>query len=378
MKKNVVILGEAGDLYRTQLFISCVLSRFNTVNVTYIASKIGPTNAGGLKKILNIICRKVDQIFRECFLIYQALYADVLYIPAMSYKPRLLRIACLLKKPIIAEFYISVYDTMVLDRKAYGEGSRSARKFMKYDRRLQERTHVIYLNQTEATRYAGLAGLTFNSLQRCIIPLSVKERSKANLAYYTTKNTLFNVVWWGTYIPLHGLERIIEAFSKVVKQDLDCRLHILGNSEAKSEPFKKMVQERGLEKYIIIRNDVSFSNGLLEKFLVDECSLSLGVFGDSEKSRSVIVNKAIEAVGMKIPVLTQHSEAFKEYFEQDREIFYCEATADDIAQNILNIKKLDNLKVQAIVASGHAKFQANFSLIAANNKYEALLNDTLK
>ncbi len=356
--------------------MKCVMDNYQLFNLTYISAKPYYKLSGNpLICFIQKIKRRTHLIIRDIFILYQFLHADLVYFPAMFVHFRILKAAIFFKKKILAEYYISMFDTLALDRKTYSEHSVTAQRYKEFDTLLQKHSRAIYLNLTEARRYAALCQLNLDDLDYTIIPLCVKERTKALLYYYSHKDTPFNIVWWGTYIPLHGLEKIILAIKAVVKKDENCHLYIFGNNDEAAEPYGRIIAENGLTNHITIRNDVTFYNGKLEKFLTEHCALSMGVFGDSEKARSVIVNKAVEAAGMKIPILTQHSEAFSEFFQDGRSIFMCEPSIEVIADNILSIKSMTVAEVEHIVNNSFKVFQDNFSTAAAYAAYENLLKE---
>jgi len=45
----------------------------------------------------------------------------------------------------------------------------------------------------------------------------------------------------------------------------------------------------------------------------ENCDIALGVFGEAELGRSVVRNKLIESLSLRIPVVNQFPKAFKEF-----------------------------------------------------------------
>lgn len=311
------------------------------------------------------------------FSLFEIIRADYVYLVAMGLSQRRTKIefwfARLLRKKIISECYISFYDTLVLDRKTVPPHSSQARQLIKIDREMQKCFRVIYLNRTEARRYASLAGLTLAQINYRIIPLTVKERTKGELPYWKKEHQPFTMVWWGTYIPLHGLDKLIRVMA-VLHLSTQVHLYIFGNSEEKSLPYKKMVEEEGLSSCITLQNDSTFSNGRLESFLATRCDLALGSFGDSEKARSVILNKCIEATAMKIPLLTQFSEAFEEYFDSDS-LFYTANTLEAMEEKIRKIMRMSSSEIHSRTELAYGVYKNNFSEENVSSCYTRLLDE---
>ncbi len=364
---RIHIIGHPTDLYRYKTFVNTVL---NNRHKWGLSVSFRPRTGGFFKRNFH---RLIDL---SCNIVNIAM-SDYVYIPPMTigYDPFInhqFTIARLFRKKVIAEFYISMYDTFVNDRHECMPDSEQARKYLEIDRKLNCSYRAIYLNRTEATRYRSINHLPL--ADNCvIIPLSILERGKAHLNYYRGKSSVFNMVWWGTYIPLHGLDKLILTVKELIKTDKDIHFWILGNSEELSVTYRKIIDRENLNDYISIRNDITFSNGKMEKFLIENCDLAFGAFGDSDKAKTVILNKTIEAMGMKIPVLTQESVAFREYFDESA-ISYCENNIQDMAARICSIKNMSSADIDAMTENAYRIFRREFSTEASEKKYEALLD----
>lgn len=371
-------MGRPNDLYRTQTFVHKVMDAYERWNLSlsYFVSGRRKSRFPGWSIVKYLVKVPLNGVALS-FSLFEIVRADYVYLVAMGLSQRRTKIefwfARLLKKKIICEYYISFYDTLVLDRKIVPPHSKQARKLIKMDREMQKCFWVIYLNRTEARRYASLAGLTLAQINYRIIPLTVKERSKGQLPYWSNATKPFTMVWWGTYIPLHGLDKLIQVMAALHPSSL-VHLYIFGNSEEKSLPYKKMIEERGLSSCITIQNDSTFSNGRLESFLTAHCDLALGSFGDSEKAKSVILNKCIEATAMKIPLLTQFSEAFEEYFGSDS-LFYTTNTLEAIEEKIRQIMRMSSSEIHTRVELAYDVYKNNFSVENVFSCYTQLLDE---
>lgn len=375
---NIYVIGCPLDLYRTQTFVKVVMDSYKDWNLSisyFTFTRFNKRNT--LTRICKFFVYGIDLLYA----LLQICRADYVYCPAMVVGNGIgygveFAFARFLKKKIICEFYISNYDTFVLDRKVVPTNSRKAQKLLNLDRKLHTCYRTIYLNQTEAERYTSIAGYNISNLNNVIIPLTIKRRSFAELPYYSKYSGIYNIVWWGSYIPLHGLDKIISAIAEVVKVDQNIHFYIMGNSELKSLEYLEIVKRLNLNNIVTIRNDYSFNNGHLEPFLVENCDLAIGAFGDSEKARNVILNKCIEATSMKIPVLTQHSKAFKEFFSEDgNSIFYSDNSVEVLVDSILKIKHLSRLEIVRNVENAYNIYNSNFSVENSIRLYTNLLKE---
>lgn len=367
--KNIYLAGLTRGSYRTQNVIKYLLDNrypvyYNSLGTTFLANKKGwiLKLIRGINKVINLIVKS-----------YYIALADIVIIPAMcnEFQEELL-IANLFKKKIICDYYISFYDTFILDRETFPKDSRDARRLMNYDINLiKKATLTFFLNTVEAKRYLNLAGIPFQKNKHLILPLIVEEKTKCRLPYFNIPdNPKFNICWWGTYLPLHGLENIIESITFLKKNNkTEFHLYLFGTNDEDAVPYEKLISTLNLTEKITINNEMTFKNGLLEKFLREKCDLVLGNFGNSEKAKNVLVNKVLDGVAMQAPVLSGESKAPLEFFSE-RDIFYTTNSPQSIAEKIEEISSFQTYEVLNRTNRAYKIYKKNFS----SSAFEKRLN----
>ncbi|SOC80330.1 hypothetical protein SAMN06296241_1878 [Salinimicrobium sediminis] len=362
-------------------FIGKVMGGHRTENlIQLLLNKQQPLYYNSLKN-RNRLPGFLFSLFSKLSSLINIVLADVVIMPAMCNNFQFeFRIAVWLKKKIVTDFYVSFYDTHVLDKKPLPKGeivnmdSSAASKLWHNDRKIiKNADFTFFLNSTEAKYYLQLLDLNYSSEEHFILPICTEEWQDCELNYYSNKNQrTFNICWWGTYIPLHGLEKIISA-AQILKENykLNFHFHLLGTNREKARPYLKLIQDLNLSNVVSIHNDKTFSNGKLEGFLLKNCDLVLGNFGDSEKAKNVIVNKIIDGIAMKAPVLTGESLAPKEFFSEDQ-IFYTRNVPEAMALSIYNIAQYDESAINERVSAAHLIFKEFFSIDAFNRKVESI------
>ena len=103
--------------------------------------------------------------------------------------------------------------------------------------------------------------------------------------------------------------------------------------------YADQIRLQQLEEHVFLRKDLSFSDNSLPQYLVEKCDLALGIFGNTEKARSAVPNKLIEALSMKIPTLTMNSPALQEFFNPEIDFWVCQPSPESIAQSITKISE---------------------------------------
>ena len=376
--KKIYLIGKIIGSYRSQNIISILIK--NNYSVFF---DLGSNYLDGMKrnniwnKILIKIMKILDKILEFPRKLLMLVVSDVVILLAMNnMKKWELNLAKFLKKKIITDYYISFYDTEVLDRKNVGLKSSKAQKILESDRRIVDKANeVIFLNKVEAERYLKLIDRDLKDVNYRIIPLCIDKKDEVKMPFFNKKNDFITICWWGTYIPLHGLEKIIDAMEILKKEDIKFKLFLFGNNEREGEKYQKIVKELMLEKNITIINDYTFSNGKLTKFLVDNCDLVLGNFGDSEKSKTVLVNKIIDGIAMKAPVLNGESSAPDEFFDYSNDIWKAKNNPQNIAKKIKEIYLTDKKEVLRRVENSYKIYKKNFSEEAFEDKILSIIEE---
>lgn len=360
--KKIYLSGEIVGSYRSQNIIK-VLS---DSSIPYVAL---PT-ALHIPSFLPRILRKIFSLFGLIITIpYRILFifnATHLLILPMNWSVIVyfeLILAKIFRKTIIVDYYISIYDTAVNDRKTVSAGSISAKKLLLKDQlllRLADK--VIFLNKSESIYYQKISNYMVEKDKIAIIPLVIDfKKEKFELAAPRENKTLnseFNVCWWGTYIPLHGLENIIESFAYLKNKKIN--LYIFGDTDLKSKPYANLIERLGVQDFVKINNDYSFSNGKLAPFLIKNCDLALGNFGKSEKAKTVLVNKLVDSLALGLPCLTIETNATNELLNEGESVIYSSNLPLDIA-NIIEQLSNNLAYLEVVGKNGFDVYLNNFS-----------------
>ncbi len=328
-----------------------------------------------LRKILNFFIEVLKFPIKVLYL----LNSDTVIILAMNQSKIFdIYLAKLLKKKIITDYYISNYDTQILDRKNYSSKSIRAKLYKLQDKTaISKANKVIFLNKIEAKRYINLTGIKEEKINYEIIPLCKKELDfeKSELPFFKKNNKIITICWWGTYIPLHGLEKIILAGEILKKKNIKFRIYLFGNSEEKAKPYREKIKNLNLDNEIIVNNEYSFLNRKLPEFLINNCDIALGNFGDSEKAKTVMLNKIVDALQLELPILNGESIAPNEFFDYRNDIFRCLNTPEDIANKIIEISKVSKEEIEKRVIREYEIYKENFSYQAFEEKIKKIINN---
>jgi glycosyltransferase involved in cell wall biosynthesis len=212
--------------------------------------------------------------------------------------------------PLIWDAFLSIYDTVVEDRKLAAPKGLKAR--------------CIYALEWLACRAADVVVLDTRSHGRYFIETYGISKDKvksvwvgAEALFFNNRNTskttdnrpskTIQVLFYGQFIPLHGIETIIRA-ARLAKSD-PIKWVLIGKGQEEPK-IEKMLLDEPLPKLKRIQWVDYFE---LPKFI--GCSdVCLGIFGKSDKAARVIPNKVFQIVAMGKPFVTRQSPAIREAF----------------------------------------------------------------
>lgn len=289
----------------------------------------------------------------------KARFADVIWLLPMNTNLSPLAAAAAQANPsarLVVDLYASAYAS-ALDRGLVAPQGARAEWLRWLDRvAIESADLLVHLAQTELDHIVELVGARAPGDVE-ILPLAVEPRRESE----PSPSKRFRIAWWGTYIPLHGIENIVGAAEVLRDRGSPVQFRMFGvPGEAHAELAAK-VWSRGLEPMVELRDNCSFASGKLEEELTRGCDLALGIFGDTTKAKVVIPNKVLDAFAMRLPVLTMASTALDEMIDTRSELFTCSRAPVDIADAIDQVR-LAPEEARERARRGHRRYLETFSL----------------
>jgi hypothetical protein len=138
------------------------------------------------------------------------------------------------------------------------------------------------------------------------------------------------------------------------------KLDLFGVPNQEGEAYKKRINKHNPINCLTIHSDKFFSNGKLEEYLTTNCDLALGIFGRSKKAQNTISNKVIDALSMRLPVLTMDKPVLKEFIDTENELFVCRNSPMDIAKSIIRIMN-DKAERKRRAKLGYQRYSKTFT-----------------
>lgn len=257
-------------------------------------------------RIVEVLLRSLVQKVKEKDIIFVG-WSPQFVIPFIGYK--------LKNKIIVMDFFISIYDTLVCDRKIIGENTLIAKVLHKWDEiTLKKGNHII----TDTRAHKDFFVNEFNVSKELFETIYLE----ADLNYYYPRKQekplnlvgKFVVLYFGSILPLQGVDIVLETIGKLKERD-DIYFDIIGPISPK---YNKLIQD-----------NVCYTEWLSQEELgrrIANADLCLaGHFSaEIDKANRTIPGKAYiyEAMGKKM--ILGKSEANKEFFIEDENHIFVE------------------------------------------------------
>ncbi|HHF3034288.1 TPA: glycosyltransferase [Vibrio diabolicus] len=204
------------------------------------------------------------------------------------------------------DVFLSLYDTVVNDRKMFSNRHPIA-KFIYWIEYLASRLSTSCFLDTlaHANYFKEIYRLTNKKINW--VPVGVEKnnfhRSKALPIVNLSR---IKVLFYGQFIPLHGLDTIIDAAKIDLNRDKRIDWLIVGKGQLSSH-----IDERIAKENIISINRLEWINyGGLNDLILNS-DICLGIFGTSNKAKCVVPNKIYQIMATGKPFVTAKTVALE-------------------------------------------------------------------
>jgi glycosyltransferase involved in cell wall biosynthesis len=264
--------------------------------------------------------------------------------------PLLAVLARLRGMPIVFDMFISLSDTVVSDRKMTSERSPLA-AFCRFVDRLSLRSadRVIADTPAQADFYARLGGISRERIGVVWVGADGEVFHPVQGPHVQPRRVLF----YGSYIPLHGLPTVVRA-AKVL-EGAGVTFRIIGNGQERATVDALIADLRPTNIELVDRVPLDA--------LPDEIASSavcLGIFGTSDKARRVVPHKVYECVAVGRPVVSGDTDGLRTAFDSTQIAMVEPGDAGALACEIQRL--LDDAQArETLAATGHARYVEAFA-----------------
>jgi glycosyltransferase involved in cell wall biosynthesis len=278
-----------------------------------------------------------------------------LFVPEFAQKdvPLARLLARMTSRRLVFDPLASRYETKILDWRRKPEGSASARWNRAIDRRAFRQSDLLLADTGRHKEYycrefgvdpdkvavlpVGFDDRVFSESRGCLTAPGPAER------------TPFTVLFFGSFLPLHGVDEVVEAARIVSAADASVRFHFIGSGQT-LDLTRTKAAEYGLK-------NVGFEGWLSQPELAERVAqtadICLGIFGRTAKADRVVPHKIYQSMALGKPVITARTPAAEEFFADGEDIILCRKEEPrELAEAILELKRDPALRAR-IARNGH-------------------------
>jgi glycosyltransferase involved in cell wall biosynthesis len=274
------------------------------------------------------------------------------------------------RRPLILDAFVSMYETAVTDRRLTSRQSMLARRLFWEDKLactlsdrvlLDTSAHISYFVDTFRLPASSFRRVWVGSDDEVMYPR--EERSEGDE---------FTVFFYGSFIPLHGIEHILGAAQELERRGEAIRFVIAGSGQ--TYPVIRRMATRLDISYVRFIGRVPYT---ALPSLLARSDLCLGIFGTSGKAHRVIPNKVFDALAMRRAVITGDTPAVRECLTHGGTAWLC-PTGDPVALANAIVTLRDDPRLRDSIAhEGHELFRKSFSISAIAHQIAGVIQDVL-
>jgi glycosyltransferase involved in cell wall biosynthesis len=262
--------------------------------------------------------------------------ADLIHLPAFgtSYAGVAKAASRRIGVPLVYDAFTSLYETRVQDRKTTPPWSPKAVWYWFRDREVLRTAHHVLTDTAAHQSYlASTFGISPGKVS--VIPVGADETAFGTEPWQPRPaGEWTSVLFYGTYLPLHGIATIVHA-AALLNGQAPIRFTIVGSGQ--TEQAVRMLAGRLRLPNLTARPPVPYA-ALPD--LIRAADICLGIFGTTEKAGRVVPNKVYQALMVGRPVVTRDSPAVREFLVPGEHLLVCEpGDPESLARTLLTLSR---------------------------------------
>lgn len=262
--------------------------------------------------------------------------------------------------PLVFDPLISSFDKQINERQKFSAESARGRRLLAWERQLfalpevvvaDTHGHLQYFHQTLGVAVGKLV----------VIPVGAEEELfRCQPAPRKAASDPLEILFFGTFIGLHGIEQIVEAIG--LYQGPAVRWRLLGEGPLRGSCQARVAELQKANPAL----DIAFEGWRPLADLPDRLAQAdafLGIFGTSAKALRVIPNKVYQGLALGRPILTAATPAFPEELRagEDGGLFWCRpGDPADLAATVARLVARRE-ELPALCAAARASFDRCYS-----------------
>lgn len=278
-----------------------------------------------------------------------------------------LPIARLRRIPIAWDVFISLYDTICHDRHLLSPSGLPGRLLRWIEGIALRGADIVFMDTSAHARHVErLFSLADGRCGSVWVGAETEHFPGTSPTTASGDDTPMQVLFYGQFIPLHGIDTIIHAARRLQNEPIEWR--IIGSGQV-ADRIRGMLAEDPLPR---VQWLAWVDYGRLAHFIADS-DLCLGIFGTSAKAANVIPNKVFQIVAAGRPLVTRDSPAIRELLSHSPPETYLVPPGDPDA---LACAVLDHLRHRSTAQMRQNDRSRAFGKAAIARQFLALIKES--
>lgn len=284
----------------------------NSQEINYISKSattlkvVGYGDKSYILRIIKIYFKLLFMSFKAYEVIFVG-FAPQLILPIFSFKFN--------KKLIVEDFFISMYDTMIFDRKKFKQNGLIAKTLLKIDKKtIKLADKIIVDTHAHGEYFVNELFAERNKINVLYLEADKKIYYPKEISKSKEFSNKFVVLYFGSILPLQGIDVILKC-AELMEDEEDIIFEIIGP-----------ISDSRMKKYKSLKN-INFTLWLSQEKLAEKIGNSdlclAGHFNKIiDKASRTIPGKAYIYNAMKKPMILGDNPANREVFKEDNKKYY--------------------------------------------------------
>ena len=323
----------------------------------WAADRVATATRGKLKTVARL-CARIPLLLLRLFRtptpdVYLVSYPGWFDLPAVWFVARMKR------RPVVFDPFISLYDTVVVDRQMFESESLVGRVTRVVDRLALRLADVVLADTTPHLEY-------FDSLvpgvmeHGGVVPVGADDTVFFPRSEPTADQK--SVLFYGTFVPLQGAPTVVAAAQLLESKGV--RFVMIGEGQDRPRVESQIREQRVGNVELLDAVPLVELPGHICR-----AAVCLGIFGESPKASRVVPHKVYECLAMRRPIVTRASKAIDEALSTNDVVTVPPGDPSALADAIAALLE-DPDRCSEMAHSGHERYRQAF--------HEAPLSEALR
>jgi glycosyltransferase involved in cell wall biosynthesis len=215
-------------------------------------------------------------------------------------------VAKAMKRTVVFNPLVTLTDTLVEDRAVAAPGSLPAQVVGLVDwLSLRLADHVLVDTVPNGNYVAGRFGVSAPHIH--VLPVGADECVFFPQDSEASSLPYLDVLFYGKFIPLHGVETIVQAAVMLENTGVSARFELIGTGQTYQEA-RRIAESLGV-------TTITWTHWLPEAELgarLRQADVALGIFGTGTKAGRVVPNKVYQSLASRVATVTRDSDAARD------------------------------------------------------------------